>query len=161
MKKLDKLKQLYLNSRTRRYHTRPEINQNVKEHSFGVALIISTLHPNPSANLLKAAILHDCPEGVYGDFLAPAKDKFPEIAEFDKRLAELYWEEIGIRFPELDEEEKIWLEFADRYECVLFGRSCVPEQTGMYQKSLSVVKQIVRTFRKEYECFNEIDDIDL
>lgn len=120
------LEYLYNSGGTRRYHNRPKLNQNVKEHSWGVALTIITLHPKPSAALLKAAILHDCSEKKYGDFLSPAKVAFPELKELDKRLNTLFWNDItaqyGMDYPELTEEEQLWLDYADLYECFLFAR---------------------------------------
>ena len=120
------LEYLYSSGGTRRYHNRPKVDQNVKEHSWGVALTITILHPNPSANLLKAATLHDCSEKVYGDFLSPAKIAFPELRELDKKCNDLFWNDIatdtGITYPTLTDEEQLWLNFADMYECYLFAR---------------------------------------
>lgn len=120
------LEYLYSSGGTRRYHNRPKLNQNVKEHSWGVALIITTLHPNPSASLLKAALLHDCSETKFGDFLSPAKVAFPELKELDIKLNKIFWEDIekshGMLYPHLTEDEQLWLDFADMYECFLFAR---------------------------------------
>lgn len=120
------LEYLYSSGGTRRYHNRPKLDQNVKEHSWGVALTIITLHPKPSPNLLKAAILHDCSETKFGDFLSPAKVAFPELRELDKKLNAVFWEDItartGMVYPHLTEEEQLWLDFADMYECYLFAK---------------------------------------
>src|SRR5215217_2399623 len=117
---------LYSSGGTRRYHNRPKLNQNVKEHSWGVALTIITLHPDPSVNLLKAATLHDCSETKYGDFLSPAKVAFPELRELDIKCNNLFWEEIsesgGMKYPELTQVEQLWLNYADMYECFLFAK---------------------------------------
>lgn len=118
---------IYDSGGTRRYHNRPKLNQNVKEHSWGVAVIIAIMHPNPSAQLLKAATFHDCSEKVYGDFLRPAKVAFPELRNLDEKLNILFWEEVekntGYMYPYLTEEEQLWLNFADMYECYLFAKS--------------------------------------
>lgn len=117
---------LYSSGGTRRYHNRPKLNQNVKEHSWGVAVIIIALHPNPSPALLKAATLHDCSEKVFGDFLSPAKIAFPELRELDKKCNKLFWDDIygnfGIDYPKLTDEEQLWLDFADMHECYLFAK---------------------------------------
>lgn len=117
---------IYDSGGTRRYHNRPKLNQNVREHSWGVAVIIITMHPNPTPNLLRAAILHDCSESVYGDFVSPAKVAFPELRELDNKLNSLFWEKIeeeyGLNYPHLTTEEKLWLDFADMYECFLFAQ---------------------------------------
>lgn len=124
MHKLDTLLEyLYSCGGTRRYHNRPELNQNVKEHSWGVGMIIAVLHPNPSANLLKACLFHDCSEKKYGDFLAPAKNDFPEIKELDYKINMKFWQDLeGIDYPELTNEEQDWLDFADNFECCLFTK---------------------------------------
>lgn len=132
--KFDLLEYLYSCGGTRRYHNRPKLEQNVKEHSWGVVIIISVLHPNPSANLLKAAAFHDCSEKKYGDFLAPAKNDFPELKELDKKLNDKFWQDLnGIEYPKLTEEEQLWLDFADVYECCLFTRE---ENEEVYVYSL-------------------------
>lgn len=91
-----------------------------------MAVILIALHPNPSANLLKAAVLHDCAEKVYGDFLSPAKAAFPELRELDKKCNDLFWDDIssnhGMKYPALNEEEQLWLNYADMYECFLFAK---------------------------------------
>lgn len=126
MSKKQLLEFLFSSGGTRRYHNRPKLNQNVKEHSWGVGLIISVLHPNPSANLLKAALLHDCSEKIYGDFLSPAKIQFPELKELDKRCNDIFWLDIkekgGMDYPMLTEAEQLWLNFADMFECYLFSK---------------------------------------
>lgn len=58
----------------RRYHIVPTIGeQTVGHHSAGVALIIMMCHPTPSAELLKAALSHDLPEGQIGDIPAQTR----------------------------------------------------------------------------------------
>lgn len=120
------LEYLYSSGGTRRYHNRPKLDQNVKEHSWGVAVIIISLHPNPSVNLLKAAVLHDASETVFGDFLSPAKNAFPLLKELDIKCNDLFWEDIfkkyGVKYPDLNEEEIVWLNYADIYECYLFAK---------------------------------------
>lgn len=117
----DLLTYLYSTGGTRRYHNRPELDQNTGKHSWGVALILAVLHPNPSPNLLKAATFHDCAEKVYGDILSPMKNDFPEAKELDRKCNEKFWKDLdGIDYPILNEEEALWLEYADVYECCLF-----------------------------------------
>lgn len=125
---------LYSCGGTRRYHNRPKLNQNVREHSWGVALIISILHPNPSQNLLKAALFHDLHENKYSDLLAPLKNDFPEAKLLDEKCVNKFWQDLnGIEYPKLTEEEQLWLDFADVYECCLFTRE---ENEEVYVYSL-------------------------
>ena len=65
---------IMLSGCVRRYHTLGDtISQTVGEHAWGVATLISLLHPDPSARLLKAALLHDGPGMPAG--AAPSKVK--------------------------------------------------------------------------------------
>ena len=104
---------------TVRYHTNPvmsRLHQTDADHSWGVAIIILKLHPNPSRNLVAQAIVHDCGEKWAGDLSYPFKRMYPEIgrnhAEAEKQLA------MDHRIPqfELTKEESEWLRFADRLE---------------------------------------------
>lgn len=84
-------------------------------------MIIVSLHPNPSRNLLGQAIVHDCGEKWAGDLSYPFKRMYPDIgrnhAEAEKQLA------MDHRVPqfELTAEEAEWLRFADRLECHYFA----------------------------------------
>lgn len=141
---MNNLEYLYKGGGTRRYHNRPELNQNVSQHSFGVVLIVSVLHPNPSPELLKAALFHDLSEQKYGDLLSPLKTDFPEAKELDRKCHELFWQNLeGIDFPELTEEEKLWLDYADVYECCLFSQN-INEEIYVYslEKSRVIWQQL-------------------
>jgi 5'-deoxynucleotidase YfbR-like HD superfamily hydrolase len=59
---------------TKRFHNQPFIGeQTVGHHSSNVALILLVTEDYPSANLLKAALLHDLEEGETGDLPAIVK----------------------------------------------------------------------------------------
>ena len=109
---------------TVRYHTNPvmaRLHQTDADHSWGVAMIILKLHPNPSRNLLGQAIAHDCGEKWAGDLSYPFKRMFPEIgrahAEAEEQLARKH----SIPHFELTLDEVKWLRFADRLECHLYA----------------------------------------
>lgn len=109
---------------TVRYHTNPvmsRLHQTDADHSWGVAIIILALHPNPSRNLVAQAIVHDCGEKWAGDLSYPFKRMYPEIghnhAEAEKQLAMDH----GIPQFHLDPTEVEWLRFADRLECHYFA----------------------------------------
>lgn len=142
---------LYSTGGTRRYHNRPELNQDVAQHSWGVAVIILTMHPNPSVNLLKAAILHDSPEKVYGDIVSPTKVAFPEAKELDLKCARLFWEDVknthNFDYPELTEEEELWLSFADMYECCLMNKD---KNQEVYQDALSRSNAVMQLINERY-----------
>lgn len=68
--------------RVRRYHTTPtEVIQTNADHSWGVAVLLVQLHPDPSKELLIEALLHDTGEYIVGDIPATAKWTSPELKE--------------------------------------------------------------------------------
>ena len=67
---------------TVRYHTNPvmsRLHQTDADHSWGVAMIILSLHPNPSRNLVAQAVVHDCGEKWAGDLSYPFKRMYPQV----------------------------------------------------------------------------------
>lgn len=117
---------------TVRYHTNPvmsRLHQTDADHSWGVAMIILKLHPNPSRNLIAQAIVHDSGEKWAGDLSYPFKRMYPQIghshADAEKQLA------LDHKIPqyELTKEESEWLRFADRLECHYFAEIYHPWMT--------------------------------
>lgn len=109
----------YLSGKVRRWHTCVGLDQTNADHSHGVAFVIAMLHPNPSANLLKAALFHDLGELGSGDMPSPAKrDKI--LAERIKVLQQETLRQLRIPEINLTEEEQDWLSFADAYETYMF-----------------------------------------
>lgn len=117
---------VYESGAVRRYHTkRVHQSQTVADHAWGVAMLITLLHPEPSANLLKAALLHDVAEVITGDVPYTAKEAYASLKaacrdaeqEVEKffRVREYM---AGITF-----EEMQWLKAADMLELVLYGMS--------------------------------------
>jgi len=109
---------------TVRYHTNPvmaRLHQTDADHSWGVAMIIMALHPNPSRNLLGMAIAHDSGEKWAGDLSYPFKRMYPDIG----RLHAAAEYELALRHKipqfELTLEEAKWLRMADRLECHLYA----------------------------------------
>lgn len=105
---------------TRRFHTVPTIGyQTVAEHSGRVAMMLMMICENPSANLLKAALIHDLPECVTGDIPAPAKWRNPDLSQALHRIERKFEDDTGL-FVELNSEEEMLLKFADSLECGFF-----------------------------------------
>lgn len=145
---------LYMKLKTgmvRRCHTMPSVEyQTIGHHSWGVAMILLNVHPNPSVQLLKAALQHDMSEQWLGDMPATAKWRFKSLqAAYNEAEATIESEQ-GLAV-ELTEIEQNWLKAADllelMYWCLLnihmgntfyigmFGRCrnwfdnhCVPEE---------------------------------
>lgn len=115
----------YLSGKVRRWHTHHSMEQTNADHCWGVAMIlIKLVKPEPSKELLIAALFHDVGEYLAGDMPGYAKQKDPimklamDAAERCARHA------IGLTIPSLTEEEVLWLEFADAMEAWLFVRHC-------------------------------------
>jgi len=114
-------------SESTRYHiTRTHAQQNIADHSFGVAwLCMLFCDGKPSAQLLIAALRHDIAEYAIGDIPSPTKrllgDGFREsLGRIEEQHAEAYFGPAPI----LTDAEEKWLRLADAMECLLF---CIRE----------------------------------
>lgn len=71
-----------LGGETKRWHMHPFMpSQSVADHSWCVAVILSMIDPDCSADDLRSALLHDVAELKHGDLSSPFKRANPEIAE--------------------------------------------------------------------------------
>ena len=114
------LQYLYQCARVKRWHTHQlPFEQNLADHSWGVAMIILTMHPNPTVNLLKAALTHDLQEFELGDWPHTAKEQNPSLGEFEKAYERKFRMEHSIEY-ELEADEQLWLTFADKLEAFYF-----------------------------------------
>ena len=125
---------LYQSGFVRRFHTHPTLGargQTTGHHQWGVAAIILGLHPNPSRELLSAALTHDVGEFVTGDRPYPFKRLYPEAEAFvsgyeaaarDDMIGPAHvW--INAR---LSDRDRIWLDMADKLECWLYVATVEP-----------------------------------
>lgn len=105
----------------RRCHTVPHHGEySVGKHSYDALSMLMILHPNPSMNLVKAVLWHDCAERFVGDMPAPAKWLNPSL-EAQYEAAEVEAQQAsGLVIPELTEEEQNWLDAVDRAELLLW-----------------------------------------
>lgn len=105
-----------------RCHTVPHHGQySVGKHSYDALSLLLLLHPNPSMNLVKATLWHDCAERFVGDMPAPAKwlnQRLGEEYELAEREAQ---KASGLELPELTEDEQNWLTAVDRVELLLWA----------------------------------------
>ncbi|GAA6176916.1 hypothetical protein [Sulfitobacter pacificus] len=86
------------------------------------------LHPDPSVELLRAALIHDDGEFAVGDMKAPSKDKFPVIADALEELEYIARCEIWGHCEEFHERQ--WLKFADRLDAYMWARHHAPHAMG-------------------------------
>lgn len=110
----------YRSGLVQRYHQNPDlarIGQTNSAHQWGVALFILSLHPNPSANLVAAALTHDVGEIDVGDLSGPFKRREVEFANRHRDIETHARESIiGFLEPELTEDDHRWLDFCDKLE---------------------------------------------
>lgn len=143
---------------TVRYHTNPvmsRLHQTDADHSWGVAMIILKLHPNPSRNLVAQAIVHDSGEKWAGDLSYPFKRMYPEIghshADAEKQLA------LDHKIPqyELTPEEQTWLRLADRLECHYFAEIYHPWMTKdpSWEKTKEAILETAKSLGIEQDIF--------
>ena len=113
---------LWNSGRVKRWHAFPIIGeQNVADHSWGVALIVMEIaESHLSINLMRAAITHDSAELYTGDMPYQTKKRWPqlagalEICEQDvERAHNIDWVLTG--------EQRQILKWADMFELLLFA----------------------------------------
>lgn len=117
----EQVSELYEAGLTKRWHTRNNVTQTLQEHIAGMMIILVTLHPNPSAALLKAVARHDLSESYYGDIPSQAKADNPELHELEKKIERTWWAARGVDIYEgLTSEDLLWIELCDSWEPFLF-----------------------------------------
>lgn len=114
----------YLSGKVRRWHTHHKMDQNNADHSWGVAMILLSIHPEPSLDLIRAAMMHDCGEYFTGDVPGFAKQRNPELEKQLKFAEADAMGVLGFRLPELSETDQAWLSLADALEAIMFLRHC-------------------------------------
>jgi 5'-deoxynucleotidase len=112
-----------------RWHANPSlahIRETLAEHHGRVAQIICALHPNPSANLIKAALHHDCGEMIVGDLPWPFKQRNAGIADAHAEIEAQVLQDMGVAVA-LDPREHQWLKLADRLASVMHVAHVAPD----------------------------------
>lgn len=123
--------------------------QDVAQHSYGVAVIITLLHPDPSAALLKAALTHDWGELVAGDLPRWVKERNPDVAQQLEILEEGNRQKFGVEYTALLSKEEIgWLRGADLLDAWLFALQNVIMQNHYMHGSLNKATRAMRDLVK-------------
>lgn len=106
--------------KVQRCHTWPYLGSyDNAQHSYEVAMLLYALHPNPSPNLIKAALVHDSVELWTGDLPGPIKHNCKKLEELFKALEARVALKVGINVP-ITNEEYDWLKAADIAELWLW-----------------------------------------
>lgn len=108
-----------------RWHQNPDLNHTTDYtcgHSARVQLLILCLTQYPSAELMRAALLHDLGEYFTGDIARPTKTKYPtfsaELAEMEQQAV---IDNLGFEIPALSEFEQKLLNLADKLDAYLWA----------------------------------------
>lgn len=110
---------IYKAGDVKRYHTVARLKeQTIAEHSWGVLAIVLYLEPNPSRQLISAAVFHDVAESRTGDVPATFKWANRNFADSLEAHETNINREMGINY-ELTERELAILKVADLSELVL------------------------------------------
>lgn len=119
--------EIYESGFVRRYHTNLQLGgfgQTNAAHQWGVALLITLMHPNPGRNLLIAALVHDAGEAFTGDLPSPFKQQYPSIAEEVSDLEKLWvYNAMDEELYTITEEDESWIKMCDGLEACLFNRA--------------------------------------
>ena len=105
-----------------RFHTTPvHMSRSIGEHSWNMAALLFTLHPEPPMRLVKAVLFHDVAERWTGDIPAPAKWSEPVLNDVLERMEQELLEAFEIKI-KLDEHDTDWLKALDILELTLHMR---------------------------------------
>jgi len=157
------LQNIYESGRVLRYHANPWMSifgQTDADHQWGCAALLFKLHPNPSIQLIKAAIFHDAGERWAGDMPYPAKIAAPEVAEAHGVVEHQMAADAGVPTYHLSDNEQLWLKFADRLESHFFtlvNRPEIVKTIGFAAQEELIKKQALelRVWSQVKDCFQE------
>lgn len=121
-KTIHKIRAIREGGNTERCHTTPHHGSySVAEHSWNVATLLATLHPDPSRDLILAGMWHDVHERWTGDTPAPIKWCLGNVTRDElKRLSDSIDSSLEIKFY-LPTEDIKWLKACDMLEFWLWS----------------------------------------
>lgn len=139
----------------KRFHTVTMHREHlVSSHSWGVATLILHVIPEPSLNLIKAALWHDVAEQATGDMPATTKWANPALAAALADVEESVEEELGL-FVVLNEYERWLLKFFDMADLVL---ACLQEYHLGNREALVIAKRGVEYLMNKGSPCSECTD---
>jgi hypothetical protein len=160
----DELLDFYISADTRRYHNKRGIPiQTVKEHSFGMLLLLLKLHPNPSANLMRAIIEHDLPEtdGYWMDAPHDLKEKYPILREIEDIQEKKFRARFNLTENKLTEVEKLWLKYLDGLEVICYIEVNIPEPNPQSQEIYNRQMEKTTAIEQQLKAFGFFTEPDI
>lgn len=111
---------IYRSGSVRRWHANPDVpGQTLADHQGRVAQIIFFFWPDASAELIYAALHHDCGELYVGDLPGPIKEMNPTLAAIASQAETQSRAKMGIHTIDARHPH---LRFADHLEAVTQGQ---------------------------------------
>ena len=91
-------------------------------------MLMLSMHPCPSRNLLTECLTHDMGERFAGDIPRPVKTQNPTLAQ-DHEILERQMRDANFRIerPYLTTDEHRWLKLIDALECIMWAGFTVPD----------------------------------
>lgn len=108
--------------RVERCHTLPHHGSyNIAQHAFDMSMMLLVLHPDPSANLIKAVLTNKLSRRYMGDMPSPAKQADGELSKRMTQLEIRVNRKLGVDFA-LSEADRIWLKALDKAESFIWAK---------------------------------------
>lgn len=162
MNEFERADHFYNSLGTIRFHNKVKIpSQTNKDHTMGMLLLCEALHPNPSANLLRAIIRHDMAESIGCDFPHEMKKEFPVLKEIDVLKQEAFEKSYNQTPLELTIEEQLWLKYLDQIEVLYYLTNLtVPpnEQSKVIYKNCTVILNDLENQLKTFGFFTNPEE---
>jgi len=157
----------------RRGHNLDQHNEcTIAQHSYNLANLILMLHPDPSFELIKAALWHDVPERWLGDIPSPAKHNNAGLRREYEELEDQIYKSLDMLdlYQGLSDEDRIWLKACDCLELEIWaveqldlGNNRVMPviaKLGQYFDSGDVpLPKEITEFRNKYDPRRNTDDL--
>lgn len=122
------IQSILLSGYVRRWHANPDLahtGETLAHHHAQVAQIVMALCPDPSRDLIKAALHHDCGEMGLGDVSWPAKNENPKLEAMLATIEARNRSAMGLHW-RLTGDERRWLKFADRLAAYAYMLQMAP-----------------------------------
>lgn len=152
---------------TQRWHVQPSLastGDRVDGHSARVGILILHFHPGASAELLRAALIHDLGESGAGDVPYPVKKKYPDLNQKLEEIEAITLAGMSMKMPKLTETELEIFRFCDRLDSYLWALHHRPRMVMnhpnwiTFKKSLKVDAKYLGYEVPLYDLIKELED---
>ena len=152
---MDRIKAVREAGWVQRMHTTPHHRPHtVAQHSWSMAAMLLLLHPDPSRELIQAALFHDVAERWTGDMPAPMKWWInPEIGIAMAHAEAGILIELGLA-NKLSEEETKWLRALDILDLYLYAK----DELNLGNRHMQEVHDVCHDFVFSWDSPKEIID---